>query len=57
MARSKPRKRAMQKDEVAEKYLADAAKRGELNPKHRSEFEDLLDQVIQPVKARKKKKK
>lgn len=53
MKRKKTGKRGINPRKI-EKYLEEAAKRGELDPKHRRDFNQLLDDVVLPPSTKKK---
>lgn len=52
MAAKKRKKRGVSPGKI-EKYLADAEKRGELNPAHSRAFNNLLDDVVPPAPKKK----
>jgi len=53
MKSKKPSKRGVDPRKI-EKYLQGAAKRGELNPQHRREFDQLVDDAMPPARSKKK---
>lgn len=49
----RPKKKSGVSAKKIEKYLADAEKRGEINPRHSRAFNDLLDDLVPPAPKKK----
>lgn len=49
----KPKRKLKKTKSQTERLIADLAKRGELNPQHRRDFDQMLDDVAPPAPKKK----
>lgn len=52
---TKPKKTPNQRQEQTTKFIAELGKKGDLNPRHKADFDLLLDDVAPPLPKPKKK--